>query len=397
MPWQEYVVSGQDRHNWEPKDPEGWMKLDRLLPFIREFNRERDIRRFEERVGWTFAAWTRLPYEVRRKCLFERAVVATVLQAGTYRRIDHFFAVGYQSELPFGAIFNSRFSTYGEYATINVSTPLAPEIIDVMEIEQLNVPGEPLFQNRVAIRIQYLPPPVPFAKVSQPTQMSSGPGSPQPIASSDVLYGASASGLVYPGLASAFGRDDTSSDPRLVGSAHVLGSVGSPVIAFGQKIGHVIDVDTTLDAAVVELDQPWAVDYRVRTLGVIPAPPVLPTASMNIQFVDQNGVVQTGYIWQSILVGPGLATIGVAPHFTCSCKATGGDSGALIMTGHYGVSAWQHYAAVTAPEVIDMYTCAMLGNILGGVGGAPAAVPNQVIGIPIVEVLASLKLEPLHR
>jgi len=34
---------------------------------------------------------------------------------------------------------------------------------------------------------------------------------------------------------------------------------------------------------------------------------------------------------------------------------------------------------------------------LGGVGGAPAAVPNQVIGIPIVEVLASLKLEPLHR
>jgi len=41
MPWQEYVVSGQDRHNWEPKDPEGWMKLDRLLPFIREFNRER--------------------------------------------------------------------------------------------------------------------------------------------------------------------------------------------------------------------------------------------------------------------------------------------------------------------------------------------------------------------
>ena len=39
------------------------------------------------------------------------------------------------------------------------------------------------------------------------------------------------------------------------------------------------------------------------------------------------------------------------------------------MTGHYGVSAWHHYAAVTAPEVLDMYTCAMLGSVLGGAGG----------------------------
>jgi hypothetical protein len=396
MSWQDYVVSERDRRSWEPKDPETWMKLDRLLPFMREFSRQKDFRKLEESVGWAFAAWTRLPYEFRLSSVFERAVVAALLEERTFRRIDHFFAAGIQGNFPFVSGF-PRTLPFGGHATINVTAPMASEFVGEIRVDLADLPEELRSWTRIPVVIQYFPPPILFTQVAQPTQTSPGTVPSHSVASSDVIYGTSASGLLSPGLVTAFARDSTSSDPLLVGSAHVLGNVGSSVDAFGRKIGHVIKVDLALDAAVVELDAPWAVDYRVRTLGRIPAPPVLPANSMNIQFVDQHGVVQVGYIWQSILVGPGLATIGVAPHFTCSCQAQGGDSGGLIMTGHFGTSAWSHYAAVTAQANLDMYTCAMLGHVLGGAAGGAAGVPSQAIGIPIVEILTSLQLDPLHR
>lgn len=401
MAWQDVVVKQEDGDDREARDPEQWMKLDKLWPLIRENNRGEDISRFEERVGWTFAAWTRLSRLDRYSVMAEREVVASILRQDEFRRFENFFAVGVQSSYPPNYVFDwRRYQGFDFVAVINVTTPMAAEVVDFVTIERdsrLYPPYEPGDRLRVPVIVQHLPPPILLSQVSQPTQ-SSGPGSPQPIHSSDVLYGRSPAGLFIPGLATAFATDSSSSDPRLVGSAHVLGGIGSSVDdAFGKRVGRVINADPQLDAAVMELDSPWSIDFRVRTLGVIPAAPLIPTSNMNVQFVDRNGRVQVGSIWQTNLIMPGQATIGVTPMFTFSCPAASGDSGALIMTGHSGLSAMNHYAGVTSPAVIEMYRSAMLGHVLAGAGGGPANVPSQTLGVPIVEVLASLALDPLYR
>lgn len=400
MSWEVHIAKEWDRHDWEPKYPDDWTKVDRLLPFARQS----DAGRLDERIGWAFAAWTRLPYEHRVRAMLERAIVAELLNDGSFRRFDGFYAVGVQSLAFFRgkpmsfAVPELQYFFPADYvAVINVTTPMAPEIVGTIKLESDEVFDWLLTSNRsVPVIVQYLSPPVSFSQISNATE-TSGSGPPPPIHSSDVLSGTSPAGLQSRGLVTSFARDGTSLDPRLLASAHVLGGIGSTVVASGHKIGQVVNVDQQLDSAVVELDDPWAVDYRVRTLGVVPAAPVMQTASMNIQYVDQSGIVQVGYVWQSILWAPGQATIGVTPHFTCSFQASGGDSGGLIMTGHQGVSAMGHYAGVTSPGVLDMYRCAMLGHVLGGAGGGPASVPAQTIGIPITEVLASLNLDPLHR
>jgi hypothetical protein len=403
MPWDDYILQPEDRRKSEPWNPESWIDKDPLSMWIREYAGPETRDRLETSAGWAFAAWTRLPYAERMSALFERAVVAEATRRGYSKQFDDFVGIGVQSraylDFPFSwRKYDASFYPDRYAAVVNVSTPTAPGIIDELSIEANEMTQE-LFPSHqfVPVIVQYLSPPTAFAQVSQPPTEASGNASLQPIHSSDIIKGTSASGLMTNGLATAFGKDNISTDPRIIGSKHVLGNVGDSVQAFGQKIGTVSKVDTGLDAALVEFDLPWAVDYRVRTLGIVPAAPLLPTTSMNIQYVDQNGIIQTGHIWQTNLFAPGQATIGVTPSFTCSFVASPGDSGALIMTGHHGRSALNHYSGVTSPQVLDMYRSAMLGHILGGASGGPASVPSQTIGIPIVEVLSSLSVDPLHR
>lgn len=401
----------EESRDWEPRDPETWLKSDPLWPMVRELASGLELEQFEDRVGWTFAAWTHLGYQDRLRVLVERAIVAALLRKSNFRDFSDLLAVGVQLRgfqdlgLSYYPRYWRGFFPYDYVATINVTTPTMAVLVDQVEIdanelllaaEVLHGPSGPSVS--IPVIVQYLPRPIEFTQVGQPTETSAGAGGNlQALHPSDVVDSVTPAGLQRPGVVTAFGKDNSSNDPLVLGAGHVLGNVGNTVNAFGRKIGRVTKVDATLDAAIAELDSPWSIDYRVRTLGIVPAAPLLPTASMNVQFVDRHGAIQVGYVWQTNLVAPGQSTIGFTPNFTCSCTSAGGDSGALIMTGHHGTSAVQHYARATSAGVVDMYRAAMLGQLSGGAGGGPAAVPPQTWGIPMVEILASLGVEPLHR
>ena len=86
-----FAISRTGIHR-NPEIQKSCMRSDRLLQFIRLFSQEKKITEFEERVGWAFAAWTRLPYEERPQASYERHSVAAVLEAEDYRRLDDFVA-----------------------------------------------------------------------------------------------------------------------------------------------------------------------------------------------------------------------------------------------------------------------------------------------------------------
>jgi hypothetical protein len=55
-----FAISRTGIHR-NPEIQKSCMRSDRLSQFLRLFNQEKKITEFEERVGWAFAAWTRLP------------------------------------------------------------------------------------------------------------------------------------------------------------------------------------------------------------------------------------------------------------------------------------------------------------------------------------------------
>ena len=162
------------------------------------------------------------------------------------------------------------------------------------------------------------------------------------------------------------------------------------------KVAEVLRNDGVLDAALAAPGKPWTLDYRVKGLNVVPAPPIMPVTDMPVQFYGGKSRLQIGLIDQTNSIPAGAASLGIVPHIRCSIPAAPGDSGALLLSGHRLQPAFS--SKQMSQTYIDASICSMLGMLVAGPPAElPANVRRQVYFTSILQILDQFDLEPWVR
>jgi hypothetical protein len=420
--WQSYlneIAESSDEqltlgHN-EPESPDRWSDIDPLTRWHKQF-RDR-VERFEDWLGWTYVSWRRLGRFHRYQTRVERALVAMVCQRTTdySAKTGRIYQVAASNVNTFGGRPSSlwlpdiatELTFSADLCVLLYSDLPVPKIIEVIPmqttfeaagIKEYSPDQHWAFPVIAIPRISFTR----LKSVSGTPLVSSPPnlGSSVRLQSGKEVYGQSRVGILTPGTAAMFVERTGCQDPCLLGARHVFGAKGTVVLDSAQnKIGDVTLEDAILDVSVADLAVPWAVDYQLPGLNIIPGAPLMPYVNMPVQMFGARSGHQTGYVTQTNHTAPSQPGTSIANNILTSIQAQGGDSGGLLCSGYYAQPGLATpYLAGTSKSVLDAYTCAALGILQGRANqGVGPAVGLPTVFTLIQDILASLSLDPLIR
>lgn len=389
--------------SWEPQNFSAWQARD---PF-----RTHDVsiitKRREEQERLAYASWTRLLPPLRSQVWREREIAATL-----YARSREWTDVPGIQNIGVG-----RRTITGRrrlVAIVTLLTPLTPESNILETSEELPssvaVPSDMALNelDNESIEVPLIvettgSPPAPLGIVpSGQFVLASPPPIPAgwpTLQSGDAITGESPAGMrELSGTLGAILSLENDVTPLLLSSRHVLGDAGWRVIAEAPHslyIGSVVKSDNLLDAALAELDHPWQLDYRIKTINLVPAAPVIPYSDMAVQLVGgASGHVQ-GYLDVVNSIPVNGQALGVIPHFRAQIPAKEGDSGSLLLSGHGSKSPIPAaFASAMSGAYVENHRCAMLGILHSGTNQAGLSIVKpQAFFVPIHLILAEFGLQ----
>lgn len=384
---------------WEPRSASDWMRRDPFIecqvPVSPEF--------YERDQFTTFGAWSRLPPSLRRQAWREREIAARVHSiAREWHHVPGIRAIGVgirgegaqrrlvgiilsESALPADTSLLHRQYDIPESLRVSSDIP-EEEAVVPLRIEPAAAPSR--FQLGLV-------PPDRFVLTSSSPPL---PARTPTLQAGDVVAGENPAGFRKPGTLCCIVSHQSDFQPLLLSAAHVLDNRGAKVVAYVPnpiEIGIVVDVDSGLDAAIAELNEPWIVDYRIKALNVVPAAPVMAYSDMPVQFIGGASGHQVGWLDVTNSIPVGGPSVGVMPDFRATIQAQQGDSGALLLTCHGRDSPFpSSHAGAMYSQYVESMTCAMLGLLIAGPSASlsPATRP-QTYFRPILNILNRFGLQ----
>jgi|GEM_PF-3236708 len=416
----------EDREDWEPRNPSDWLERDRLS---QQLFRRQELNNIEgEGIAIkVYAAWIRLPILLRRQIWREREIAASLYgHMEAWRLIPGFRAIGVgrrdiDGVRQLAGILNTE-------TLLPLETDLLEEydVPSVLNVDSI-IPSE-RENPEISIVLEYEPAPIQYG--FQPPQYGIVPTDTFILTSEDLNIGKSSSnistltlqsgdevdgqnqaGFRTPGTLTAIVSYEGKLEPLLLSASHVLGLINQTVVAYDAKkaisVGQVIDSNSFLDAAIAKLNPPWSVDYRVKGINIIPAPPIMPYSDMPVQLYGNKSGHQIGFLDVVNSIPAGGTSVGVVPHFRATIASQPGDSGALLISGHGTQPAIpSSFLTRQSARYLDSLICSILGLLVAGPSGyvSPCLNPGQPIltrpqtyFTPIIQVLEHFKLQPWVR
>lgn len=389
----------KDRQSWEPRDPNGWLKIDPLLLAFRQAeiltpNIEADIVSFHH-------AWIRLPREMRSQALREREIAGALVQtlAEWREMIPGLSSVGVgirgAREPELTAVFSVEHGLSDRECS-EVRKRWAKRAVVESRVAEFKE------ARAVPCVIEVRPTPTLLGKVPSGGFLV---GDPEPtphdapvLQSGDEIGSESPIGIREFGTLTCLVSTPGSTAPLLLGSGHVFRQAGYDVLdgqTVPRRVGKVRKLWSATDVALAELSSPYLCDYRFKGPDMVPAAPVIATGDMPVQMYGAKSRHQLGYLNQAVQIPANASAAGIFPMFTVTIQCVHGDSGALLVTGRGtepAVPPWQR--KFMSPEYLDSLTCAMLGVLKAG--PPPGADPNvrpQAYFIPMLQVLNEVGVE----
>jgi hypothetical protein len=402
-----------DREEWEPLNPFTWIERDRLS---QQFLQRQENSDYIERIAiQVYEAWIRLPIRLRRQVWREREIAAFLYERmETWERIPGFWAIGVGRREINGirrlvGILSTETSLALEAEfREGYDVPYILNVDSIIPAEQDNREIQLVLEYDLA-PIQYgVVLPDSFVLTSDP---SVSPSTILTVQSGDEVGGQNQAGFRTPGTLTAIVSYEGTHEPLLLSAGHVFGPVNQAVVAYNAKravsIGRVIKCNSVLDAAIAELDSPWSVNYQVKGINTIPAPPIMPYCDMPVQIYGNKSGHQLGYLDVVNSIPVGGVLVGVVPHFRATIGSQPGDSGALLLSGHGNQpmisSSFSKYSSA---QYLDNLVCSILGLLVAGPSSYTSSCLNhgqilitrpQTYFTPIIQVLEHFKLQPWVR
>ena len=390
--------SPTEREDWEPRNLREWQARDKLS----QVQRRKEGGEADQII---FDAWTKQPTVIRRQIWREREIAAVLAYAIDYENIPgaHSWGVGWREirgeqrlagiisvelEVPSYPVSNK---SYGIPDTIFVDT-----VLPIASRDFLNVP----------IVLEYAPSPFQFVRIVPPNNpIETFPQGDLPghrvLQGGMRVGGRNSKGFRKQGTLTAFVGNNNNA-LLVLGAQHVLGEYGDELIAelpVAEKVGHVMEYSYEVDAAIAELIEPFAIDFRIKTLNIVPAAPIPPYSNMPVQLVGGISGHQKGFIDQALNYPSRGFALGFVSRVTASIQTQGGDSGALLLSGHDdkpGIPPG--YEKYVSYEFVKTQNCAMIGMLVAGPSEqASSATRAQSYFNSIIDVLTALDVEPWIR
>lgn len=383
----------------EPEDPKAWMELDPLFSVLRQ------IDRFDERwfdlAAWTYVAWRQLPRTYRYDARIERSLSAIGRQEverylpkiGSVAAVsigsDTHLNSGYAPQICLN-LHSSHFSTaevvgyIPSEQVIRAAHIYSPSPIDPFPVKV--VPYDDLFEMRRVGATPTQASPAPMANINA-------------LQSGGELFSQSPAGVLKSGTLGMFVDRPTHQDPCVLGAGHVLGPIGSVVLDSSRRqIGTVSLHDNVLDVSVVDLIAPWAVNYELPRLGLVPGPPVWPIVNMPVQMFGAVSKQQYGYITNTYYTAPSQSSLPICNKILTNINAVSGDSGALLCCGYDRLAALPSpYLHLYPQAYVDMHICGALGVLQGGANQGVGPIKGPTVFTHLPDILAALRLDPNTR
>ena len=396
-------IYAEQRAQWEPLGPWDWYKIDPLRRALSDV--EMRLEEDERSIALFHQSWVRLPPSLRAQVFREREIAAELVVGLPWLR--RAFPSVVSVSVGFDAPHEARLS-----GIVTVESPLTRGELRALYAaweERNSVESAvPDYRNDgpTPIVVKVAETPVALKQVPSGAATVSVPDPPpatSPILQSgDRVDSESPSGMREPGTLTCIVSELSSDAPLLLSSGHVFTDSGYAVISrrgAPVRVGTVTRVNRDVDAALAEITEPYSCDYRLKVCDMLPASPVIPPAGLAVQMYGAVSHRQQGYLNETNRIPANAWKIGMVPEFTADIPCTGGDSGALLVTGRdkeppFSKGELDHMA----PAYADAMTCAMLGVLRAGppLGADPAYRP-QAYFKPIIQILDALGIEPWTR
>jgi hypothetical protein len=403
-----------DREEWEPLNPFTWIERDRLSQqFLqRQANSDYNIERIAIQV---YAAWIRLPIRLRRQVWREREIAASLYERmETWGIIPGFWAIGVGRRQINGIRRLVGILSTESSLALEAEFREGYDVPYILNVDSI-IPAEQ--DNReIQLVLEYDLAPIQYGVVLADSFVLTSDPSVSPatiltVQSGDEVGGQNQAGFRTPGTLTAIVSYEGTHEPLLLSAGHVFGPVNQAVVAYNAKravpIGRVINYNSVLDAAIAELDSPWSVNYQVKGINTIPAPPIMPYCDMPVQIYGNKSGHQLGYLDVVNSIPVGGVLVGVVPHFRATIGSQPGDSGALLLSGHGNQPMISgSFSKYSSAQYLDNLVCSILGLLVAGPSSYTSSCLNygqilitrpQTYFTPIIQVLEHFKLQPWVR
>jgi allophycocyanin beta subunit len=399
--------------SWEPKNYQEWLKTDKLAQQLQK-NGVDDQDAFKASALAFFEAWSRMPSELKRKVWREREVMAELCEKmNSWKEIPGFLSVGVAQRMidnneQLAGILNFEASDLPReqyYKKFNIPT--------FLKVESSINPTEGKQQELIPIIIESMESLVKYNSSDVESAVAISETKTPKKVSSPVLTLQSGDIIVGRNKRERFNESQTVTLTTFVYSQDISGSFVQQVLSVnhgfkaGYEEAYTCEIEPynkigrtnyssprqkecaeKLDVALFRIEnQVHKTNTHLKWIDETPERPIPVYAHMPVQMYGGVSKHQTGYIDQSMTIFPGSAS-SVVPFFTANISSQPGDSGTLLVSGHYSENQ--------VPYMNEKYSSirnAMLGMLIEGSRGTNGSV---TVFRPMMDILSQLKISVIN-
>lgn len=178
----------------------------------------------------------------------------------------------------------------------------------------------------------------------------------------------------------------------LLGAQHVFGNIGEFLYQNGTKIGEVVCSDPSVDVALAEMagSPQWSREILNRNLD--PAAPLYPVSGMPGEYFGaRSQFIEESYVGLVYIEPPSFYNLGKSPRFEMEGFSMGGDSGALVLSGHNQQDAKSPNLSCYLPSLNPDQLSAILGMLIAGADAdQDCEKPAIILATPAKDIQAAM-------